>query len=241
MKSKLCLLESPNPILADATKSLAFCLALLLLPTASSQAQLQVYAEAAEIDGVTNELVSAVLSEAGYEAEISVVPWTRLMHLLESEPNSLAFSMTRTPDREDRFHWIGLIRPITFKLWGLRERADELPRTLEGARDLRISALRGDVVADYLTSIGFTNLVYLSQASNTLTMLLRDRVDLMVYIETGIEDYLSERNASLDMLIPVATIDEISTGHYLVMNKDSDPALVELIEAAFNAVTSNRN
>ena len=66
------------------------------------------------VEGFASDLVRAVLQQAGFESEIVVLPWPRLMRSLETEPDTLAFMMTRTPDREDRFIWIGLIRPVSF-------------------------------------------------------------------------------------------------------------------------------
>ena len=88
---------------------LAPCLTLLTLPSHGAAAQITVYTETTAADSISNQLVSDVLSVAGYDATISVVPWTRLVQLLDSQPNVLAFSMTRTPYREDLYHWIGLI------------------------------------------------------------------------------------------------------------------------------------
>lgn len=219
---------------------LAFLAAILVTPVYSAEPRIEVYTESTALDGHANELVADALAEAGYEADFIVVPWTRLINKLETTPNVLGFSMTRTPDREERFHWIGKIRPVTFMLWGLRERADELPQSLDEAREFRISALRDDVVSNYLASIGFTNLIYLSQSSDTLTMLRRDRIDLMAYVEFGMEEYLASKNAPADTLIPVVSLEEISTGHYLVMSKQSDQDLVDLFRTAFEAVVSRR-
>lgn len=147
----------------------------LLLPGIVLAESLTVYAELEEPDnyvegnaepvpiGPGYELVLAVLAEAGLDADVKVVPWTRLIRALETEASVLGFSMTRTPQREDRFNWVGLIRPVNFKLWALAERAEEIPDSLNAATHLRVSATRGDVVEQYLLSQNFTNLVYLAK------------------------------------------------------------------------------
>ena len=214
-------------------------LLLLSFSVMGAEARLRVYAELNNYDSEafnqdpSRAYVIAVLKEAGYDADVSLVPWTRLVQSLQTQSNVLGFHMTRTPARENSYHWIGRLRPIKFKLWGLRERANELPRTLDEAKDLRISATRSDVVADYLASRNFTNLVYLSENSNTINMMRRDRIDLMPYIEAGVEGYLRRQNESVDTLIPVIDLDEISTGHYLVMSKNSDTDLVLQLQSAF--------
>jgi len=214
--------------------------------TAAAEQELRVYAEANAVDsrvietsdgsrveGYASELVRAVLADAGYTANIQVVPWPRLMSLLGTEANVLGFNMTRTPEREDRFHWFGEIRPVNFQLWGLRDRLDELPRTLEAARDLRISAFRDDVVEQYLLARGFSNLVYVTDSSDTWGMLSRRRIDLIPYIQSGAENFMSRLADARDSLVPVIALEEISTAHYLVMSKNSDAALVLQLQQAY--------
>ncbi|GAB5498770.1 MAG: ABC transporter substrate-binding protein [Pseudohongiellaceae bacterium] len=223
----------------------------MALPIHAADSPLTVYAELEEAANFPGEnsapvpvgpafdIVSAVIAEAGYQADVRVVPWARVIHSLESQDNVLAFSMTRTPDREDRFHWIGLLRPVAFKMWALPERAAEFPASLEDAKDLRVSAERGDVAEKYLLAKGFTNLIYLSQESNSLTMLRRDRIDLMIYIESGMPAYLARKNEPPGTLVPVYDLEEISTGHFMVMSKQSDPELVQLLRDSYQAVVDS--
>ncbi len=192
--------------------------------------------EGIRIEGYASDLVRALLAEIGYSADIRVVPWPRLMISLESEANVLGFNMTRTPEREEHFHWIGEIRPVKFQLWGLRERRDELPSTLEDAQDLRISAFRNDVVEQYLLGKGFSNLVYVSDTSDVWAMLTRRRIDFIPYIQSGMEEFMSRLDEARDALIPVIELEEISTAHYLVMSKNSDPELVALLQSTFQVM-----
>lgn len=242
-----------TPALKRAAVRLALgaCLSVVALPGIAAEAQLTVYTEFEERAnfpddseqpvplGPGYDIVSAMLAEAGYTADIRIVPWVRLIRSLESQANVLGFPMTRTPDREDRFHWIGLLRPVSFKLWTLPERAAEFPESLDAARDLRISAVRDDVVEQYLLDKGFTNLVYLSQTANTITMMRRNRVDLMPYIEAAMTDYLARKNEPPGTLVPVFDLEEISTGHYIVMSKQSDPELVRLLRNSYQAVVDS--
>lgn len=185
------------------------------------------------------ELVLAVVATAGFEADIRVVPWPRVVHSLESQNNVIAFSMTRTPAREEHYHWIGRIQDVHFKLWALAERAADFPATLEEATEFRISAIRNDVVESYLKTKEFNNLIYFNESANTLTMLRRDRVDLMPYVESGMPAYLARKNESPDVLLPIYSLDEISTGQYIVMSKQSDQALVQRFKRAYEEVVES--
>jgi polar amino acid transport system substrate-binding protein len=206
-----------------------------------------VYAELNEVDsrlelaesgsrvaGNASELVAALLAKLGYAADIQIVPWARLMQNLENEPNVLGLNMTRTPEREALFNWVGEIRPVTFKLWGLRERYDELPKTLELASDYRISAYQNDVVEQHLLAKGFTNLVYVRENYNSFAMLFRGRIDYASFSEVEMDGYARQYELLKTSIVPIIDLEEISTAQYLVMSKTSEPELVRLVEEAFS-------
>ena len=189
-----------------------------------------------QIEGYASDLVRAVLMEAGFTAEIRIVPWPRLMSMLQSEPNVLALNMTRTPGRENLFHWIGEIRPVTFQLWGLRERASELPRTLADARELRVSTYRNDVVEQYLLTEGFSNLIYVSENYDSMAMLQRRRIDLIPYSQDAMSELMSRQNDIQQQLLPFIDLEAISTAHYIVMSMTSDPGFVARVRSAYQAL-----
>ncbi len=230
---------------------IAYCTVIVLLLFCTSQrtvagTQFTVYSEpnrtdswAVErddttvVEGLASDLVRAVFSELGYSAKIKLMPWSRVIHSVRSEANTFAINMTRTPSREEEFHWIGMIRPIHFKLWGLSDRAHELPRNLKSAKHFKIVASRGDVVSEYLESKAFSNLVYTAESSNTWELMLRNRIDLIAYTPAGMRNFLIKYDQPNGVLTPMIDVDEISTAHYLVMSKNSDPELVELFTRAF--------
>ncbi len=223
-----------------------------LLGTSNAAESLVVYAESSAIDsrvmtvdgattvqGFASDMVRTLLLQAGYNADIRVVPWPRVMSFLQSEANVLGLNMTRTPEREDLFHWIGEIRPVTFQLWGLRERIDELPNTLANARDARVSAYRNDVVEQYLLAQGFSNLVYVSENYDSFAMLQRRRIDFLPYSRIAMESFMARSEEVRNGLVPVIELDDISTAHYIVMSKTSDEELVAQIRAAYVALRAS--
>ena len=191
------------------------------------------------VEGYASDFVRAVLTQAGYTADINVVPWPRLVNFLNTSPNVLGFNMTRTPDREDRYHWIGEIRPVMFQLWGLQERIGEFPESLEEAQSLRISTYRNDVVEQYLLGKGFANLVYVYENYDPIRMLRRRRIDLIPYSRFAMQDLMDRQTSIRDELVPFFSLAEISTAHYLVMSKNSDPALVQQIQQAFQTLVAS--
>src|SRR5205085_7007169 len=55
--------------------------------------------------GIATELLEASCQEAGLHCTIVVMPWARAYHNALNEPNTLLYTTTRTPDRENSFTW----------------------------------------------------------------------------------------------------------------------------------------
>ncbi len=215
---------------------------------------LQVYTELAVTDGHTEkftddgvpagietDLVRAVLADAGIEYQIQVVPWVRAVQAIDASRNVVVYSMARTPEREDKYHWIGQVLPLDFHLYGLRENIDSLPKNLREASTARIGVLRADVVGIYLESLGFTNLVYVTEPSRNLDMLKRSRIDLFPYTRHSVGSFVEANEFNPEDLIGVIRLDEISTGLYMVVSKNTDNAIVERLRKSYRDVVSSNN
>lgn len=96
---------------------LLFVLPLVLLAPARATA-LTVLTESyppfndATEDGLVGSsvaVVEALLHKLGEQAEIRLMPWTRAYNIALKEPETCLFSMTRTPEREPLFKWVGPI------------------------------------------------------------------------------------------------------------------------------------
>lgn len=191
------------------------------------------------VDNTMSRLVEAVLNETDLIYTSTVVPWSRMMSNLQTRPNTLAYPVMRIPEREELFLWAGQIRTIDAYLLGLTSRSSELPHTLEEARNFRIGSMRGDAFHNYFRALEYPNLVIVGNNTPWLSMLERDRIDLMPFSLTGIELFLQRHDAPPDMLEPLIRLDELSHPLYFVMNLDSDPKLVEQITQAYRRVVQN--
>ncbi len=184
------------------------------------------------IDNPASRLLETMLVEAGLDYEVSIVPWTRLIQNLENQTNTIGYPLVRTPERESRFLWLGLIRPIDNYLYGLRDNAGQLPSTLVELDSYSIGSIRGDVFDQYFQSLGLSNVVRFGNSTPWLQMMERGRIDLMPFGEHGIRDYLQRQGQPVDKLVPAIRLDSLSTGLYFVMHPDSDEILVQRLQQA---------
>ena len=104
------------------------------------------------VTGISTDIVRAMLDAAGYEYEIAVYPWARAIALARTQVNTCVYSMSRTPEREALYKWIG---PLVANDWTLFARSGaSRPQTLDEAMMMRIGSYQGDAIVAYLQTRG---------------------------------------------------------------------------------------
>lgn len=125
---------------------------------------------------------------------IKVVPWARGYDAALNKPGHVLFSMSRTPERDSLFKWVGPIFTVRNVLLA-RSAAKRLPKSLEGARSLRIGTIKGDVVETFLLDAGFepTRVEGVSNLSQNFEKLRRGRVELLAHSENTLMEYIRSK------------------------------------------------
>jgi len=59
-----------------------------------------------ELAGVMNHIIQELLTRLDSKQPIEVLPWARAYQTALTEPNTLIYSIVKTPVREDKFHWL---------------------------------------------------------------------------------------------------------------------------------------
>ena len=120
-----------------------------------------------------------MLEQAGFEYTLDIYPWARAISLARSRPNVLIYSISRFPEREAQFQWIGAIAQINFHVFALAKRDDIKPFSqLSQARAWSIGTVRNDALEQYLIGRKFSNLQRNSNHEANMLKLLMGRIDL---------------------------------------------------------------
>lgn len=86
-----------------------------------------------EVVGSSVELVSEIMTAAGIDYDIQVLPWRRAFRLAQEQPNTCLFSMNFTEERQPLFKWV---TPFYRGGWAFYRRAeDDVAETTE--QDIR--------------------------------------------------------------------------------------------------------
>ena len=140
------------------------------------------YLEGNEVKGSSTKIVRQLLSEAGLMSKFDVHPWARSYVMALNHKNTLIYTINRTPERESKFKWIGLTasKKYNSSLYKLKSNQHIQAANLEQAKAYKVGVSLGDVNHELLISKGFNNISPVSQRSQSIKMLMRQRVDLIV-------------------------------------------------------------
>ncbi|WDE09772.1 substrate-binding periplasmic protein [Thalassomonas haliotis] len=183
------------------------------------------------VGGLATEKVNRLLASLGVELAIDVMPWARAYKVAQSKKNTLIYSMVRTPQREQKFHWIGVLlkNPAYYFI------------TLAGRRDIKIAALadlqhyqvgvtRGDVIHQHLLKHNVAEqVVFLPENETTIKMLLKKRVDIVAASPVQLAYVCEKVRCQLSDFRNLYKISGLSEDLYLAANLDTSLDIVTLL------------
>lgn len=199
------------------------------------------YGEAGQARGYAVDVVKALARLSGLDIPIQVMPWARAYRSGLSTPDSLLFTLVRTPEREALFHWLGPIAERRILLYRLAKRVDIRVDGLEAARRYRIGVVREDAAALQLIASGFRMNHELDGAVddfNNMKKLLAHRVDLVVALDFGAHFMLKHFGLPPDTLVPAWVLNDTQQ-YFIGVNRQTQPALIARLEQALATLKSS--
>ena len=223
-----------------------------LLPTARADETVSIvteqyppynYVDQGKLGGLCTEVVQAVLHELKLKGDFKLLPWARAYGTALRSPNVLIYSISRTPDREHLFKWVGVIAPTDFFLYAVPGK-DLGITTLDEAKPYQIGTVNEDVGEQFLIKHGFTkgtNLQSIASYEANYQKLQRGRVDLWIMAELSAVHLA--RQAGHDpakTLTKVLHIPEMSgPGTYMAFGNKTPDATVAQFRAGLDAIKKN--
>lgn len=235
MKRRSCLaltalLGSPLPVLATSAGP-------ALLGFTENLPPLN-YLDESGPQGFSVELLRLMSAGVGLPLELQVLPWQRAMQQAESQPGSVLFSLTRTPEREAQFQWVGPIAPRRVLLYRLASRTELKLSQLDELGTARIGVVRDSAADRHLQSLGLKPGVQLELGLDDATnvrKLLAGRMEFAVLLDWAAIWNLRQLHRPDDTLQPVLEL-EVSRSYWFGLRPDADPALVRRLQAELDAL-----
>lgn len=193
--------------------------------------------------GFSSELLRLMANQARLDLDIQLQPWPRAVQAAASQSNSILYSLTRLPEREGRYRWVGPISERRIMLYSLSKRRD-LPafrdlkdlRELPQLRGLKVGVVRESAAARLLQSeglrVGEELELALDDGSN-LRKLLASRMDLIVLLDWAAAWHLKQLRLDYNTLRPVLELDARHS-YWYGLHPDTDERLVQALQAALD-------
>ncbi|MBI9098843.1 MAG: ABC transporter substrate-binding protein [Spirochaetaceae bacterium] len=169
------------------------------------------YEEDGQLKGIAVDLLVLIFKELGSlqgRDDIQMVPWARGYYTAQTIENTILFSTTRTPERENLFKWVGPIFQETTYLIGKKSRNIEIVQA-DQLLEYTIGTIYDDVGEIYLSRLGFPRekMQRTNHAENNVKMLSLDRIDLIVTGWTAFVHDAEHAGVDPDLYEPVYVAD----------------------------------
>lgn len=200
------------------------------------------YTEDGLITGMSTEIVVAACKNVGLPTEIKVYPWARTYEIAQTEPNTLIFSIARSPGREKLFHWAGTVAPVQSCLFALKSRTDIQINDLTEARKYFIITQLKGWIAQVLLKQGFVEgkqFFGITSVDRAYLMLRTDRGDLLGYPELVMHYTIKKTGLKPERAIRKVYCFKEGLQLYAAFSLKTPRAMVEQFQSGLKAIKSD--
>lgn len=188
--------------------------------------------------GFSVELLRLMAAAAGLPLELQVMPWLRSMQMAEAQPASVLFSLTRTPEREAQFQWVGPIAQRRILIYRLASRVDLKLNQLGDLGTQRIGVVRDSAADKQLQAAGLKPGVQLEHGLDDATnvrKLLAGRMEFVALLDWAAAWNMRQLKLPYATLQPVMEQDT-SRSYWYGLRPDAEPAVVRRLQAELDAL-----
>lgn len=189
-------------------------------------------------EGFSVDLLRLMTAHAGLRLELQVMPWQRALQAAEAQPRSVLFSLTRTPEREPLYQWVGPIAQRRILIYRLASRTDLAMTQLSELGNARIGVVRDSAADRQLQAAGLRPGLQLEQGLDDVTnvrKLLAGRMEYIALLDWAAAWNLRLMQLPYDTLLPVIEQDA-ARSYFYGLHADADPALAKRLQAALDTI-----
>ncbi len=158
------------------------------------------YLENGTLKGHHTYLVQALLKLANIDYSTAILPWARSYQIAQTQPNVLIYTINHTHARHEKFQWIAEFpTKLSINYYALAS-SEFQNLTLSELKKLRIGTEYNTANDEYVTSNGFLNISRVSHIRQTIGMLDRNRIDIVIASPGQVEEAAKEQGIKLSKL-----------------------------------------
>ncbi|UZP66098.1 transporter substrate-binding domain-containing protein [Desulfovibrio mangrovi] len=138
------------------------------------------YVQGRELKGGCADIVKEILrrTNTGIPQGIRILPWSRAYSMAQQHPDVALFSTVRSPERENKFRWVGPIYSDTLVMMK-RRGSNARASNLEEAKKFTVGVMQDYAAEEVLRTNKFPRIYSIPGAPEQMIyMLAHDRVDM---------------------------------------------------------------
>lgn len=193
------------------------------------------FTENKKLTGFSVQVAEEILRRAGYDFQMNSYPWSRSYMLARTNPNVMIFTMARTAERENDFHWIGSLGARKLYLFKLAARKEIQIKNLDDVKRYKIGVDRNDALEQFLRERGFEidkNLDRSPDEIANVNKLLIGRIDFIAGSDLTVSNLV--RRLGLQVTQIERSILIVDQGQYFIaMSKTTSQDVVDRLRMAY--------
>jgi polar amino acid transport system substrate-binding protein len=154
------------------------------------------------------------------------------------QTGAVIFSTGRSPERENLFLWAGPVFTRSNKIYSGSPDLPVIP-VPEDLAGLHFGAITDDIVALDLIRLGYTDILYATDAKTLITALEDGRIDGWAYDGYPARDLISRYARDPAAIRPLYTLK--SHGYYYAFNRDTPLPLVQAFQHSLDQIKSEKD
>ncbi|MDP5137863.1 transporter substrate-binding domain-containing protein [Rheinheimera baltica] len=199
----------------------------------------QLKQEDGQLGGYATEVVQAMFALTGDTPAFEVNPWGRTFYEAVNNDNVLIYSLSYNPERAALFDCVAELDNEQLFFWALKGKIEQPLQALQDLQPFHIAVSISSNPDQYLTAQGIKRLLRTSTAEHALSMLYKERVDLVISAEKSIYRRTNQLGYDANQLEKVLQLKELNHPLCAAFNHQSDPALRERYRQAFTTLQQN--
>ena len=194
------------------------------------------------IVGYSTEVVKEVFKRAGLKYKISMYPWKRAVMNVDTNKDTMIYTIARTQKRESQYKWIGPIAPRKLNVYKMKIRDDIKVTQVEDLKKYgqTLGLMRGDASLEYFQENGFDDRHYqiVTDTKLNINKFFLGRIWFIVSNDLTLAYLCKIHGYDCEKIERVLTIIDRG-GYYLAFNKDSSDILVNQLQKAFDEIKND--
>lgn len=192
-----------------------------------------------QADGYTIKFVQAVINAAAktYPMEVNSLrfaPWKRAIKNTQQLENVLLFSISRTPEREALYQWIGAVSPYEVAVYRKAEGPQVAATSLSELSQYRFAAQTASSFEELIKSEDFHHIIPVNQGKEAIKLLKMDRVDFAPMVTASFPYRMEQYGYNPSEFVEVAKVDKLCQQLWLVTGHNTSKEVVDALSASLN-------